>query len=196
MAKKLRTGVVLGIDEVGVGCLAGPLVTVGAVFDCPPIVGVTDSKKLSPRRREELTKEILAHCLDLTAVSVSAQEIDEIGIVSARLDSYRLVHQHLQEASQRQIDVVILDGDLCPQGMNALVEPKADLNYWQVGAASIVAKVFRDRAMTIWDWEYPFYDWVSNKGYGAPKHLVAIKEHGLTPLHRVTFCKGVLGGGR
>ena len=188
-----------GIDEVGMGPLAGPVVSAVVVFKekNPPIEGLRDSKKLSEGRRNYLFNEIVRACVDLGWGCASAQEIDRLGMKEAWILSIHRAMGMLDTWPTK----LIADGGTKMLGRytrldvylhgNVQMEAKADDKYWQVSAASILAKVLRDKFMIEVARDYPAYLWERNKGYGVPAHQDAIKDHGLTPLHRKTFCTKV-----
>lgn len=174
---------IAGVDEAGRGPLAGPVVAAAVVL-CPKgIAGIDDSKKLTAARREELYALITARCRVGVGIA-SVEEIDEINILWATM----LAMTRAVEALGVEPVEILVDGNRCPKwrwpsraivGGDAL-EPS-------IGAASIVAKVTRDRMMVEADADYPGYGWASNKGYGAPVHLDALQRLGPTPLHRRSF---------
>jgi ribonuclease HII len=188
---------VIGCDEVGRGAIAGPVaVGLGAVhLECGEVpVGLRDSKLLSEKRREALyptaTSWVQAHAVGLA----DAREVDEIGIVAALGLAGRRALTALHEAGVGIMSsVVVLDGDhdyLTP----ALSTPprittrvKADRDCASVAAASVIAKVHRDRMMIAADDEHPGYGWAGNKGYGSTAHYAALTELGPSPLHRLTW---------
>ncbi|AHE54932.1 ribonuclease HII [Sphingomonas sanxanigenens] len=175
--------IIAGVDEAGRGPLAGPVVAAAVVL-CPHgIAGLDDSKKLSAARREALFAQISAECVVGVGIATVA-EIDEINILWATM----LAMTRAVEALGLEVDEVLVDGNRCPGwrwrsraivGGDAL-EPC-------ISAASIIAKVTRDRMMVEADAHYPGYGWSSNKGYGAPVHLEALRRLGPTPLHRRSF---------
>ncbi|MGF7148995.1 ribonuclease HII [Sphingomonas zeicaulis] len=177
------SAIIAGVDEAGRGPLAGPVVAAAVVL-CPQgIVGLDDSKKLTAARREALFVQIREHCVVGVGIATVA-EIDEINILWATM----LAMTRAVEALGREVDEVLVDGNRCPDwrwrsraivGGDAL-EPS-------ISAASIIAKVTRDRMMVEADAHYPGYGWSSNKGYGAPVHLEALRRLGPTPLHRRSF---------
>lgn len=179
---------ILGIDEVGRGPWAGPLVVGAVVLGGARIDGLTDSKKLSKKRREELESIILEKAVATGLGWVPASEIDEIGLSAAlRLATIRAV-----EAITCAYSEIIIDGTinfLAATGKGKYVQtmPKADLLVPSVGAASIIAKVARDRYMAEQDEVYPGYGFGSHVGYGVAKHRAAIERLGVTPLHRLSF---------
>ena len=180
---------IAGVDEVGRGPLAGPVVCAAVIMpldDESIIVGVDDSKKLSAKKRETLAEEIKKRALAYTIVEVSEKEIDEINILEATKLGMKKALETLEIAPQS----VLTDGNMTldidfPQksviGGDALC--------YSIGAASIIAKVYRDKMMDEYAKEYPEYAFDSNKGYGTAAHIQAIKEYGLCPIHRRTFTK-------
>lgn len=179
---------ILGIDEVGRGPWAGPLVVGAVVLGGAIIPGLTDSKKLSKKRREELDGIIRQQAAGVGLGWVSAAEIDEIGLSGAlKLATRRAVGQIT--ASYHEI---IIDGTInflaeTSKGKYVTTMPKADLLIPSVSAASIVAKVARDNYMATQDDVYPGYGFSSHAGYGVAKHRAAIEALGVTPLHRLSF---------
>ena len=180
---------IVGVDEVGRGPLAGPVVCAAVVMpldEADLIVGVDDSKKVSIKKREELAEKIKEKAIAYTVYEVSAQDIDKINILQAT----RLGMKRAVEGLSVTPDVVLTDGNMTldidfPQ--TSIV--KGDALSYSIGAASIVAKVHRDALMDEYAKSYPEYDFEKNKGYGTATHINAIKEHGLCPIHRRTFTK-------
>ena len=186
---------IAGVDEVGRGPLAGPDVCAAVVMplkEIEIIQGVDDSKKLSPKKRELLAKLIRERALAYTVYEVNEKIIDEINILQAT----RLGMKNALESLKIVPDTVITDGNMTldisfPQ--RSIVHGDA-LSY-SIGAASIVAKVFRDALMEEYAKTYPAYGFERNKGYGTAEHIRAIKEHGICPIHRRTFVKKFWAGG-
>lgn len=179
---------ILGIDEVGRGPWAGPLVVGAVVLGSIPIEGLTDSKKLSKKRRTELDIQIRRHATGVGLGWVSANEIDEIGLSAA----LTLATKRAVEQIQTRYEQIIIDGTInflkdTGKGKYVTVMKKADLLIPAVSAASIVAKVARDSYMEEQAGFYPEYGFETHVGYGTAKHLSAIKSHGITPLHRLSF---------
>ena len=180
---------IAGVDEVGRGPLAGPVVCAAVIMpldDESIIVGVDDSKKLSAKKRETLAEEIKKRALAYTIVEVSEQEIDEINILEATKLGMKKALETLEIAPQS----VLTDGNMT---LNIDFPQKSviggDALCYSIGAASIIAKVYRDKIMDDYAKEYPQYAFDSNKGYGTAAHIQAIKEYGLCPIHRRTFTK-------
>lgn len=178
---------ICGIDEVGRGPLAGPVVA-GAVIlpkDCD-ILYINDSKKLSAAKREELYDEIMEKAVATGIGMVSPQRIDEINILQATYEAMREAIAKLDP----QPDILLNDAVTIPQvSINQVPIIKGDAKSISIGAASIIAKVTRDRLMEEYDSILPGYGFASNKGYGSADHIKAIKDMGPTPIHRLTFIK-------
>ncbi len=181
---------ICGIDEVGRGPLAGPVVA-GAVIlpkDCD-ILYINDSKKLSAAKREELYDEIMEKAVATGLGFVSPERIDEINILQATYEAMRQAVGKLNP----QPDLLLNDAVTIP-GLSMKQVPiiKGDAKSISIGAASIIAKVTRDRLMEEYDHMFPQYGFASNKGYGSAEHIAAIKEYGPTPIHRKTFIKNFI----
>ena len=181
---------VIGVDEAGRGPLVGSVVAAAVAF--PPgfrIDGLTDSKKLSEKKREALYNQITSECYWSFAQSDS-NEIDQINILEATmLAMKKAVEQlmHLIEDNSQTISVVV-DGNRCPDIENCRAIVKGDLTEPVISAASIIAKVTRDRQMIVLDQEYPEYGFSKHKGYGTRAHLEALANFGpIQGQHRFTF---------
>jgi ribonuclease HII len=179
---------VAGVDEVGRGSLFGPVVAAAVILyenDNPPlrIRGLRDSKLLPAERREELAISIRQHCIAWAIAAVDSARIDQINIYQAsRLAMLRAVQQLSPAAGYLLVDAVKLDCDLPQQPII-----HGDALSASIAAASILAKVERDRMISAWDPVFPMYGLASNKGYCTPHHLAALREHGPSPLHRQSF---------
>lgn len=174
-----------GIDEVGRGPLAGPVVTACVILpkDCN-ILYINDSKKLSAKKREELYEVIMKEALSVGIGLVSEKRIDEINILQA---TYEAMRQAISE-SQLQPDILLNDAVTIPNvDIKQVPIIKGDAKSISIGAASIIAKVTRDRMMEEYDKIYPEYHFASNKGYGSAEHINALKEFGPCPIHRRSF---------
>ncbi len=180
-------GHVCGIDEVGRGPLAGPVVA-GAVIlpkGCR-ILYINDSKKLTAKKREELYDIIMEEAVSVGIGMVSPQRIDEINILQATYEAMRLAIQNLIVMP----DILLNDAVTIPGvAIRQIPIIKGDAKSISIGAASIVAKVTRDRLMEKYDLLLPGYGFAANKGYGSAAHIAAIRENGPTPIHRSTFIK-------
>lgn len=180
---------IAGVDEVGRGPLAGPVVCAAVIMPLDSeslVIGVDDSKKLSAKKREKLAELIKKRALAYTVYEVSEKEIDEINILEATKKGMREALLALEIAP----DTVITDGNMTldiPFEQASVVHGDA-LSY-SIGAASIVAKVYRDALMDEYAKQYPGYGFEKNKGYGTAEHIKGIKERGLCPIHRRTFTK-------
>lgn len=177
--------VVAGVDEVGRGPLAGPVMAAAVVLDPDRIPdGLNDSKKLTAKRREQLAAEISA-VAEISIAQASVEEIDEINILRAA----HLAMVRALETLPRPADHALIDGSMIPRGIgvpsSAVV--KGDGRCLSIAAASIVAKVARDRIMVDLAQQYPGYGWETNAGYPSPAHLAGLKSHGVTPHHRRSF---------
>jgi len=175
---------VAGVDEVGRGSLFGPVVAAAVVLDpCYRIRGLRDSKLLAAERREILAQRIREHAVAWSIAAVDAARIDQINIYHAsRLAMQEAVAQLNPTADYLLIDAMRLDQEVPQQPII-----HGDALSASIAAASIIAKVERDRMMCEWDQVFPEYGLRSNKGYSAPKHLAALREHGPSPLHRQSF---------
>ncbi len=176
---------VAGIDEVGRGPLAGPVVTACVVLpkDCD-ILYINDSKKLSAAKREELYEEIMAKAISVSIGVVSEARIDEINILQATYEAMR----HAISDSKVQPQLLLNDAVTIPQvDIPQVPIIKGDAKSISIGAASIIAKVTRDRMMVEYDNIYPEYHFASNKGYGSAEHIAALKVNGPCPIHRRSF---------
>lgn len=189
------TDLICGVDEVGRGCLAGPMLAVAALFrgwevGCP---GINDSKKLTPKKRDKLFPMILwsPYLVDFGIGQVEVSEINHYGINWANEECFTRAVHALPEIP----DVLVVDGVNKVKGVavtHQIVETKADGKYPVVGAASILAKVIRDRHMEEIHDNYPMYKWKKNKGYGSSAHTDAIQLHGHCHHHRLKFLRKII----
>jgi ribonuclease HII len=181
---------ICGIDEVGRGPLAGPVVACAVVLPKDArILYVNDSKKLSEKRREELFDVITKEAVSFGIGVVDWKTIDEINILQA---TYEAMRQAINNLSVKP-DILLNDAVTIP-GVDIKQVPivKGDAKSLSIASASIVAKVTRDRMMVEYDRTYPEYDFASNKGYGTAAHIAALKQFGATPIHRKTFIKNLM----
>lgn len=176
--------IIVGIDEVGRGCWAGPLVA-GAVMLNEPITGLKDSKKLTKSQREQLSVDISLMADAIGLGWVEAHEIDEIGLTQA----VRLAMERALEQISAGYDQIIIDGNhnYMPDNPKAIAIIKADDSVSAVSAASIMAKVARDNYMAEIAQEYPEYGFDIHVGYGTALHHERLKQHGVSDLHRQSF---------
>ncbi len=174
-----------GVDEAGRGPLAGPVVAAAVILDpARPIAGLNDSKKLSAKKRELLFNEICEKAQSYAIAEASVAEIDAINILQASL----LAMQRAVEKLAIQPDKILVDGTFCPKvSMDSEAIIQGDGLIPAISAASILAKVYRDRLMDQLDETYPGYGFKSHAGYGTKKHLEALKTLGVSPIHRKTF---------
>ncbi|MBD1431986.1 ribonuclease HII [Sphingobacterium sp. DN00404] len=175
-----------GCDEAGRGCLAGPVFAAAVIF--PPDycnVLLNDSKQLSEKKRMALRPIIEEEALDFAVASVSAEEIDHINILNA---SYLAMHRALDQLKTKAA-YIIVDGNRFStyQDIPHQCIVKGDGKYLSIAAASILAKTYRDEYMHNLASEFPYYDWLSNKGYPTIKHRNAILQYGISPHHRKSF---------
>jgi len=175
---------VAGVDEVGRGSLFGPVVAAAVILDpAYRLRGLRDSKLLLPERREVLAERVRQHAVAWAIAAVDAACIDQINIYQAsRLAMRDAVLQLAPAADYLLVDAVRLD---CELRQDAIIH--GDALSASIAAASILAKVERDRMMCEWDAVFPAYGLASHKGYSTPQHLAALREHGPTPLHRKSF---------
>ena len=179
------SGLVAGVDEAGRGPLAGPVVAAAVILDdLKPISGLADSKKLSARRRELLFDEIRAKALCFSVAFASVEEIDQLNILQATM----LAMTRAVEGLRLKPHKALIDGNRVPP-LRILAEAiiKGDALVPSISAASILAKVVRDRWCVAFDLHYPQYGFAVHKGYGTVRHLAALREHGACPQHRRSF---------
>lgn len=176
---------VAGVDEAGRGPLAGPVIAAAVILDPErPIEGVTDSKKLTEKKRERLELEIQQHALAWAIGRAEVEEIDEVNILQASL----LAMKRAVEGLSLTPEHVQIDGNRCPQidyPVEAIV--RGDSLIPAIGAASILAKVARDRELIAMHEHYPEYNFAKHKGYPTKAHFTALETHGASPVHRRSF---------
>lgn len=181
---------ICGVDEAGRGPLAGPVCAAAVILKPNDIIeGVNDSKKLSEKKREALYDVIKARAVAYSIAFASVEEIEELNILNATMLAMKRAVEGLQKAA----DYAIIDGNKTPDlsiPCSAIV--KGDANSMSIAAASILAKVTRDRLMLEYDKEYPQYMFAKHKGYGTKAHTQAIREYGPCPIHRMSFLKKIL----
>ncbi len=180
---------ICGVDEVGRGPLCGPVCTCAVIMDLNKIVeGVTDSKKISEKKRERLFDEIKENAVSYSIALMDNHKIDELNILNATKECMK----HAILSLDVEPDIVLVDALTLDIPYNQKSIIKGDLYSYSIGAASILAKVTRDRLMVEYDKIYPGYDLASNKGYGTKKHIEAIKQNGITEIHRKSFVKNFI----
>ena len=179
---------IAGVDEAGRGPLAGPVFAAAVIFPKDVVIdGINDSKKLSEKKREALFDIIKENALAYSIVSVDEKEIDEINILNAAMNAFKMALESLDVKP----DFALLDGNRAPEldiPFEAVV--KGDAKVQAIAAASILAKVARDRYITEMDSVYPQYGFAKHKGYPTKEHKEAVAKYGPSPIHRRTF-KGV-----
>ncbi|MDD5334189.1 MAG: ribonuclease HII [Rhodoferax sp.] len=178
-------GLIAGVDEAGRGPLAGPVVAAAVILDeLHPIKGLADSKTLTALRRERLFDEIRAKALCCSISQATVEEIEQLNILQATLLAMRRAVEGLRLLPK----LVLVDGNRLPLlAVRAEAIVKGDALVPAISAASILAKVYRDRWCAEYDQQFPQYGFARHKGYGTVEHLAALREHGACPQHRKTF---------
>jgi ribonuclease HII len=182
---------ICGIDEAGRGPLAGPVVVASVIMPADSMIeGVNDSKKVSEKRREELYEIITKEAISYGVAIIDHNVIDEINILNA---TKKGLTDSLKELKVKP-DLILVDAlnkiDTLGIPYDSII--KGDAKCYSISAASIIAKVTRDRIMRQWDEVYPEYGFAGHKGYGTAKHISAIREYGLCPIHRRSFTQKIL----
>ena len=178
-------GTLVGIDEVGIGCLAGPVVAAAVILDpANPIYGITDSKKISEQRRKALADQVMANAVDWAIGQASVSEIDQHNILRAS----HLAMQRAYGDLKSDATLVLVDGNKSPYfPVESKAVIKGDETVLAIGAASIIAKVFRDSLMEELGKKYPDYDFEKNKGYPTKSHMQMLRAIGPCAQHRNSF---------
>ena len=182
---------VCGIDEAGRGPLAGPVVVAAVIMPEDSFIeGVNDSKKVSEKKREKLYDEITENAIAWSVGIIDQNEIDEINILNATKKGLTTALTGLK----KKPDIILVDALTKIDTLGIPYESiiKGDAKSYSIAAASIIAKVTRDRIMRQWDEIYPQYGFINHKGYGTKAHIDAIKQYGLCPLHRKSFTKNFI----
>lgn len=183
------TGVVVGLDEVGRGSVAGPLTVCAVALPAEPrIYGINDSKQLTPKTRAVLAARIESIATAIGICHIAPERIDQIGMA-------RAIREAMLGAladTGVEPDAVLIDGNPLHIHPKEKTIVKGDAKIAAIACASIVAKVTRDEMMVGYDAKYPGYDFAKSKGYASPEHIAAIKAKGLSPIHRVSFCQNFL----
>ena len=183
--KMAGSGIALGIDEVGRGAIAGPLTVCAVALPRDPIIwGINDSKQLTPLQREALAAQVADHAIAIGIAHIEPASIDAVGMATA----LRMGMTQAIENSGIEPDAVLIDGNPVHVHPKEQTLVKGDARVACIAAASIVAKVTRDDMMVAYAQDYPEYHLDSCKGYGSAEHIAAIREFGLSPIHRVSFC--------
>lgn len=191
----LRTeyGIFCGIDEAGRGPLAGDVFAAAVVFDTEEIIGINDSKKLTANRRELLYDEIISKAKDFSIARASVEEIDNINILRATF----LAMTRAFNGLKTEVQFALIDGNQTPTDIiNAKTLVKGDGISASIAAASILAKVARDRYMMEMSHKYPNYGFDRHKGYGTKLHYESLEKYGVCDIHRKTFLKKLLNNGQ
>lgn len=182
--------ILAGVDEAGRGPLAGPVVAASVIFDKDTnILGVNDSKALKESKRESLYDEITCKSISFGIGIIDNLEIDEINILQASLKAMKIAVNNMNISP----DIILIDGNksfFIEKELHTIV--KGDSKSFSIAAASIIAKVARDRIMKNLAKQYPHYLWEKNKGYPTKEHINLVKKYGPSPLHRKTFLKNIL----
>ena len=179
---------ICGIDEAGRGPLAGPVVVAGVIMPKDSMIeGVNDSKKVSEKKREKLYDVILEEAISYSVAIIGQDVIDDINILNATKQGVTKVVEELDVKP----NLILVDAltHINTKGIPYDSIIKGDAKCYNIAAASIIAKVTRDRIMREWNEIYPQYGFINHKGYGTAKHIEAIKEYGPCPIHRKTFIK-------
>lgn len=181
---------VVGIDEAGRGPLAGPVVVAGVVIGSSEdlVEGVKDSKKMSKKRREEVFESIKKKCKAYAIGIIDAKEIDRIGIKYAVRKGMKKVLRDIEDKLKEKVDYIISDGAVYPISEYEMeILDKGDNYHYSIAAASVLAKVTRDRMMEEYSKVYPVYGFERNSGYGTKEHLESMSEYGICDIHRKSF---------
>ena len=175
----------VGVDEAGRGPLAGPVVVASVILPADfPVEILEDSKKLTSKKREVAYEKIVTLAIEYQIVEIDSSVIDEINILQATLKGMREAVENLIKPTSQ----VVVDGRRAKELPNSWeFVIGGDRHYGAIAAASILAKVYRDRLMASWDEKYPLYGFGKNKGYGSKAHMEAIRTHGPCPIHRRSF---------
>ena len=182
---------ICGIDEAGRGPLAGPVVVAAVIMPKDSMIeGVNDSKKVSEKKREKLDELIIEEAISYSVGIVDQNEIDRINILNATKAGLTEAVRTLKVKPELILVDALTNIDTCGVPYKSII--KGDAKSYSIAAASIIAKVTRDRIMREWDKVYPQYGFEKHKGYGTAAHISAIKENGLCPLHRLSFVKNII----
>ena len=179
---------ICGVDEAGRGPLAGPVCAAAVVFEeGTEIEGINDSKKLSEKKREALFDVIKEKALAFGIAFASVEEIEEVNILNA---TYLAMNRAIEQLGDK-VDFALIDGNRIPTGIKVDCQTvvKGDAKSLSIAAASILAKVTRDRLLLEYDSKYPEYGFAKHKGYGTAEHMEAIRTYGISEVHRPSFLK-------
>ena len=179
---------ICGIDEAGRGPLAGPVVVAAVIMPKESFIeGINDSKKVSEKKREKLYEQIINEAIAWSVTIIDQKEIDNLNILNATKKGVTMCIKELTTKPNLILVDALEHIDTCGIPYTPII--KGDAKAYSIAAASILAKVTRDRIMREWDEVYPQYEFAQNKGYGTAKHIAAIKEYGICQLHRHSFVK-------
>lgn len=186
---RTRFPIIAGVDEAGRGPLAGDVYAAAVILPSDLIIeGINDSKKLSPKKREKLYDEIIEKAEAFCIASASVEEIEKLNILNADM----LAMKRAVEGLKRNVDIVLVDGNKAPDvAFKTCPVIKGDASSQSIAAASILAKVARDRYMLELDKQYPEYQFSKHKGYGTKLHYEMIKKYGISKVHRPSFIKNL-----
>lgn len=186
---RTRFPIIAGVDEAGRGPLAGDVYAAAVILPSDLIIeGINDSKKLSPKKREKLYDEIIEKAEAFCIASASVEEIEKLNILNADM----LAMKRAVEGLKRNVDIVLVDGNKAPDvAFKTFPVIKGDASSQSIAAASILAKVARDRYMLELDKQYPEYQFSKHKGYGTKLHYEMIKKYGISKVHRPSFLKNL-----
>ncbi|MFH2029439.1 MAG: ribonuclease HII [Bacteroidota bacterium] len=187
---KRNINIIAGVDEAGRGPIAGPVVAAAAIFEKQVFnPAINDSKKLSAKSREELYHWIVKNCVSYGIGIIDQKEIDLINILQAALKAMRIASESLIPTP----DLILIDGNkVFKSSINTHCVVKGDSKSFSVAAASIIAKVTRDNIMREYSKTHPIYMWHKNKGYGTKEHIDAVKNYGVTNIHRISFLRKIV----
>tara|TARA_Y100000588_G_scaffold267259_1_gene282309 strand:- start:11874 stop:12488 length:615 start_codon:yes stop_codon:yes gene_type:complete len=183
--KSKQYELVCGVDEAGAGCLSGNLVVAAVILDPDnQIEGLNDSKKLTEKKREELFPQIIEKALEYSIISITPKEIDESNILAMRMEGMKRAVNSL-----KNVEYALIDGNKLPEGLNVLADyiVKGDAKSEGIAAASILAKVTRDRQIIEAAKLYPEYGFEKHKGYGTKAHKEALEKYGPCKIHRFSY---------
>lgn len=185
---------IVGIDEVGRGSFFGDVLACAIIMPNSRIDGVTDSKKISIKKREYLYEKILEECIAVGIGRADAKLIDEINIKQATHVAMKKAVENMRDQKGRKVyaDLLLIDAETIDTKIAQIPIIKGDERCYSISCASIVAKVYRDSLCKRWEEKYLGYNIIKNKGYGTAEHRKAIKEIGYSDQHRVTFLKNIL----
>lgn len=184
--------IICGVDEAGRGPLAGPVCAAAVILPTDAVIeGLDDSKKLSEKKRERLYGEIINKAIAYSVAYGTLEEIESVNILEA---TFLAMNRAIDGLSVKP-DFAIVDGNRVPKGIKipCATLVKGDSKSMSVAAASVLAKVTRDRLMLTYDEKYPEYNFKKHKGYGTKEHIWLLKEYGPSPIHRLSFLKNILG---